>query len=92
MKFKEKRNTKDNNLVINDRITEMGLPTYWAAVDATFKYNSERRCVYIARQTVQAAAPPKHLIRGHQVLMRGQQSRRKTPCILFLTEINLHIM
>ena len=50
MKLKDFWNTKDSLLVVNDRITEMGMIAYYNAVDASFKYNSTRREAYIAKQ------------------------------------------
>ena len=52
VKMKEFWDTKDSKLVINDRMTEVGLSAYWLAVDATFKYNSIRRDVFVKRQAI----------------------------------------
>ena len=52
MRLKDYWNTKDSLLVINDRITEMGMIIYYNVIDASFKYNSERREVFVAKQLV----------------------------------------
>ena len=53
IKLKEHRDTKDSLLVVHDRMTETGLSAYWRAVDATFKYNEERREVFLAKKLSQ---------------------------------------
>ena len=58
MKIKDGWDTKNSHLVINNRISEVGLTTYWAAIDASFKYNSSRREVFLARQLIAASRPP----------------------------------
>ena len=50
MRIKDGWNTQDSKLVINDRISEVGLTTYWSAIDASFKYNSIRRETFLAKQ------------------------------------------
>ena len=50
MRSKDYWNTKDSLLVINDRITEMGIIAYYNVIDASFKYNSERCEVFVAKQ------------------------------------------
>ena len=49
IRLKEMWNSRDSKLIINNRITEMGLTTYWSAIDASFKYNVMRRESYIAK-------------------------------------------
>ena len=51
VKLKEFWDSKDSNLVINDRITEMGMIAYWKAIDASFKFNSLRHEQFVARNT-----------------------------------------
>ena len=53
IKLKEMWNTKDSNLVINDRLTEFCLSAYQNAVDATFKHNESHREIYLVKQAVQ---------------------------------------
>ena len=50
IKLKTGWNSKDSNLVVNDRITELGMTTYWSAIDASFKYNILRREAFLAKQ------------------------------------------
>ena len=50
---------KDSMLVINDRITEFGMTSYWLAVDSTFRYNCNRRENFLAskKSPSQSAVP-----------------------------------
>ena len=50
IKLKEFWNSSDSHLVINDRITEIGMSAYWKAIDASFKYNAVRHDQYTAKQ------------------------------------------
>ena len=49
VRLKEFWCTKDSNLVINDKITEIGMTAYWNAIDATFSFNESRREVFLAK-------------------------------------------
>ena len=49
IKLKEYWNTKDSNLVINDRMTELGLTSYWCAVDASFRFNVQKHEIFVAK-------------------------------------------
>ena len=40
IRIKDLWNTSDSLLVINDRMTTMGLSAYWNAIDASFQFNS----------------------------------------------------
>ena len=50
IKIKEKWDQNDGSLVLNNWITETGLSAYWNAIDATFKYNAERREIFRAKK------------------------------------------
>ena len=50
MKIRDGWDANDSKLIINNRISELGLTEYWAAIDASFKYNSQRREIFIAKQ------------------------------------------
>ena len=50
MKVKEVWGPKDPSLVIGDKITEHGMFIYWKAVDASLKFNSQRRETFLAKQ------------------------------------------
>ena len=50
IKMKDHWNPKDSKLVVHDRITELGLTNYWAAVNASIQFNIERRETYVAKQ------------------------------------------
>ena len=50
IRIQEPWDSKDSKLVINGRFTDLGLTTYWLAVDASFKYNASWREVYLAKQ------------------------------------------
>ena len=52
IKLKEHWNSTDSHLVINDRITEMGMIAYWKGIDSSFKYNSKRRENFVAKNSV----------------------------------------
>ena len=52
--MKDNWDIKDSKLVINDRITETGKTNYWAAIDATFCFNVQRREVFLAKSAVSA--------------------------------------
>ena len=43
-------NAKDSNLVVQDHFTELGMSTYWDAIDATFQYNEVRRQSFLTKQ------------------------------------------
>ena len=43
-------NSQDGKLVINDKITEMGMTAYWRAIDESFKYNAVKHETFLARQ------------------------------------------
>ena len=58
IKMKQFWESKDSHLVINDRMTESGLTAYWMAVDATFKYNSERCEAYVAKKLLSKQQSP----------------------------------
>ena len=49
IKIKEHWDSRDSTLVINDKITEFGMTSYWRAVDATFRFNVLRRESYITK-------------------------------------------
>ena len=49
VKIKNAWNPKDNRLVMNDKITENGMTSYWCAVDKTFKFNVTCREAYLAK-------------------------------------------
>ena len=55
IKLKEHWDSKDSLLVINDRITEMGMIAYWKAIDASFKFNSNRHEIYAAKAILSSA-------------------------------------
>ena len=55
IKIKEGWNAADSKLVIQDRTTSAGLTSYWYAVDASFRYNSQRRDLYLAKKLVSEA-------------------------------------
>ena len=50
IRLKEMWDPNNSQLVVKDRMTEVGLTTYWSAVDASFKFNSRRRNVYLAKK------------------------------------------
>ena len=50
VRLKHMWNPKDSTLVVNDRITESGLTAYWDAVDASVRFNVQRREAYLAKQ------------------------------------------
>ena len=50
VKLKEFWDSRNSCLVINDRITEDGMSTYWKSIDATFQFNSERRDIFLAKK------------------------------------------
>ena len=58
IKMKQFWESKDSHLVINDRMTESGLTAYWMAVDATFKYNSQRHEAYVAKKLLSKQQSP----------------------------------
>ena len=41
--------SKDSNLVVNDRITETGMIAYWNAVDTSVKFNITHREQFVAK-------------------------------------------
>ena len=49
IKIKDQWNAKDSKLVINDRITELGLSNYWCAVDASVEFNITQRGAYVTK-------------------------------------------
>ena len=49
IRLKNGWNVKDTRLVLNDRITEMRLTTYWSAIDDSFKFNATRREIFFAK-------------------------------------------
>ena len=49
IKLKQFWDTKDSLLVINDRVTEVGMVAYWNAVDASFRYNVTRHEQAVAK-------------------------------------------
>ena len=53
IKLKDKWDPRDGSLVVNNRITEPGLSAYWNAIDCAFKYNVQRREIYLAKQMAQ---------------------------------------
>ena len=59
IKLKEFWDTKDSHLVINDRITEMGMIAYCKAIDASFKYNVIRHEQFMAKKLVSKAVDQK---------------------------------
>ena len=50
IKLKEVWNARDSNLVVNGRLTDQGITTFWCAVDASFKFNASRREMFLAKQ------------------------------------------
>ena len=38
------------NLVVNNRITDLGLHAYWESVDSTFKFNHQKREIFLVKQ------------------------------------------
>ena len=54
VKIKELWDPKDSTLVINDWITEASMSCYWRAVDATVRYNINRRHLYMAKKVVKS--------------------------------------
>ena len=59
IKLKEFWDTKDSHLVINDRITEMGMIAYYKVIDASFKYNVIRHEQFMAKKLVSKAVDQK---------------------------------
>ena len=53
MKLKQFWDPKNPELVLNDKITEVGMTAYWYALDTTFRYNEKRRDIYLAKQLCQ---------------------------------------
>ena len=49
IKIKDQWNAKDSKLVVNNRITELGLTNYWSAVDASVEFNITCREAYVAK-------------------------------------------
>ena len=49
IKFKEHWDFKDASLVTQDKIQPTGLYKYWEAVNATFKYNTQRHELFLAK-------------------------------------------
>ena len=49
IKIKEFWNRSDNELVMNNGFMKLGLPTYWRALDASFKFNILKRRDYLIR-------------------------------------------
>ena len=56
IKLKEFWDSKDSQLVINDRITEVGMAAYWNAMDASVKFNILHREQYVTKQLVSKPA------------------------------------
>ena len=52
IKFKDNWPVKDSSLVSNDKFTERGMDMYWRAIDASFKFNIERRELFLARKLI----------------------------------------
>ena len=78
IRIKDGWDTKDSKLVINDRISEQGLTTYWCAIDASVKYNILRREIYQAKVTTQQSSEDQvyadHLHSGGHTM--GNDSKR----------------
>ena len=56
IKLKEFWDTKDSMLVINDRITEVGMNVYWNAIDASVKYNITRCEQFVAKNVASSSS------------------------------------
>ena len=69
IKLKNQWVSSDSFLVVNDRMTENGLSAYWNAVDASFKFNSIHRDVYLAKQLIQK----QQLDKSDQSVGRGKR-------------------
>ena len=68
VKIKEGWDSHDSHLVINDRMTESGVFAYWNAIDATFRFNSSRCDVFLAKQIAQRDhkdSPSKQFTKSH---------------------------
>ena len=49
IKMKERWSFEDKALVMNDKITELGMDAYWDSVDCAFKFNAMKRDVFVAK-------------------------------------------
>ena len=72
IKLKDGWNSRDSKLVINDKITETGKTNYWAAVDASFKFNVLKRDLFMAKSAVSAAAA------GNPKIVQNQSKDNRT--------------
>ena len=43
-------------MVQNDKLTHASLDSYWDAIDAAFKFNAQRRDIFVAKKVVNDAA------------------------------------
>ena len=50
IKMKELWAPQNQNLVNNNKITRIGLSTYWKSVDAAFRFNIQKREEYMTRE------------------------------------------
>ena len=48
-KIKDFWDRQDDNLVMNNKFTKQGVSAYWRSMDASFKFNLQRREEYIIR-------------------------------------------
>ena len=53
IRLKDGWDSKDSTLVVHDKISEPGLSAYWNAVDSMFKFNAEKRQIYLAKISAQ---------------------------------------
>ena len=54
LKLREFWNKRDDNLVVNNRFTKVGLSTYWCSLDASFKFNVKKRDDFMVRSKFRA--------------------------------------
>ena len=56
MKIKDKWSFDDKALVYKNKFTTSGLHAYWDAMDAAFKFNAQKREIFVAKQILALAA------------------------------------
>ena len=52
IRFKDRWNSMDSSLVVRDKMTDHGLNIYWAAIDASFKFNVTKHELFLAKRLV----------------------------------------
>ena len=80
IRIKDMWNSKDTGLVMHDRIMEEGMTSYWKAIDASFKFNVQRRKIYLTKKMSQDGSENTNVKKESREPDRALQHKRFDQC------------